>query len=295
MLVDTQLLEPEILEQVQGYILNQLPRVLEQDPQFRFFIKGIMVDYAPSRDEFSQLTDELREHRAETTRQFDDLGRRLARFQFEVNQHFGQVDQHLEQIDQHFEQVDKRFEQVDQRFEQVDQRFEQVDKRFEQVDQRFEQVDKRFEQVDQHFEQVEQHLGKIDQRLNGLETRVENGFHQVQVSIDRLGARWGIRNESIFRQTMKELLERSFGVRVEELDIDGEQFDCVIYDGQHILVEIAASVRKNIRERLERKRQLYIDHTGITPARFILAVGSIHSRRAEALRAAGFEVIEPEE
>ena len=103
------------------------------------------------------------------------------------------------------------------------------------------------------------------------------------------------RNESLFRQTMKELLERSFGAKVEERQIGGERFDCVIRDGEHILIEIAASVRRNVQARLERKRQLYIDETGVEPSRFILVVGSIHSQRAAALREAGFEVIEPEE
>ena len=166
---------------------------------------------------------------------------------------------------------------MNRRFEQVDQRLEQVDRRFEQVDQRFEQVDQRFDQVDQRFD------------------RLENEFHDVHVHIDRLGSRWGIRNEKVFRQTMKEILEKSMGMTVKECFIGGEQFDCVISDGQHILIEIAASVKADIQERLRRKRQLYIDETGITPHRFLLAVGSIHSRRAEALRADGFEVIEPEE
>jgi len=123
---------------------------------------------------------------------------------------------------------------------------------------------------------------------------VNTGFHQVQVSIDRLGSRWGIRNEMIFRQTMQALLEDTFGMKVEERHIGDEQFDCIIYNGEHILVEIAASVKQTIQQRLERKRQLYIDETGIIPARFLLVVGAIHSRRAEMLRAAGFEVIEPD-
>ncbi len=163
-----------------------------------------------------------------------------------------------------------------------------TEKRFEQVDMRFEQVDRRFEQVDRRFEQV-------DRRFESLENEMRTGFHDLHVQIDRLGSRWGIRNEKIFRQTMKEILENSLGMTVEERFIGGEQFDCVISDGQHILIEITASVKKNIRERLIRKRQLYIDETGITPSRFLLAVGSIHSRRAEALRAEGFEVIEPED
>lgn len=157
-----------------------------------------------------------------------------------------------------------------------------------EVGRRFEQVDHRFEQVDHRFEQV-------DTRFDTLEARMEAGFRELHQAIDRLGARWGIRNESLFRQTIAALLEQSFGVRVEQRSLGGEQFDVLIFDHQHILVEIAASVGPTIQERLERKRRLYTEATGITPTRVILAAASIHSRRAQALRQMGIEVIEPEE
>ena len=159
----------------------------------------------------------------------------------------------------------------------------------------FERVDQRFEQVNQRFEQVDQRFGQVDQRFDSLEARMEAGFKAVQQAIDRLGARWGIRNESVFRQTIATLLTESFGAQVEERNIRGEQFDVIILDGQHILVEVAASAGADIQDRLERKRQLYAEAVGVQPARMILAVASIHSRRAQSLREAGFEVIEPEE
>jgi hypothetical protein len=142
--------------------------------------------------------------------------------------------------------------------------------------------------VDQRFEHV-------DTRFNSLETRMEAGFRELHQAIDRLGARWGIRNESLFRQTIAALLAQSFGVTVEQRVIAGEQFDVLIFDHQHILVEIAASVGPTILERLERKRRLYTEATGIPPTRIILATASIHSQRAQALRQMGIEVIEPEE
>ena len=150
------------------------------------------------------------------------------------------------------------------------------------------EVDKRFEQVDKRFEQV-------DKRFDALETRMEAGFRELHQAIDRLGTRWGIRNESLFRQTIAALLTQSFGVAVEQRTIAGEQFDVLIFDHQHILVEIAASVGPTIQDRLERKRRLYTEATGITPTRVILATASIHSQRAHALRQTGIEVIEPEE
>ena len=171
---------------------------------------------------------------------------------------------------------------------EMDQRFEQVDAR---IDAFRDAVEQRFEGMEQRFEGMEQRFEGMEQRFEGMEQR----FDEVFRAIDRLGARWGIRNESVFRRTMAALLEESFGATVEERVLEGEQFDVVIVDQQHILVEIAASVGATIQERLERKRQLYTEATGIAPARVILATASIYSYRAQALRQSGIEVIEPEE
>ena len=150
------------------------------------------------------------------------------------------------------------------------------------------EVDRRFEQVDRRFERSER-------LMQEFRAEVTARFEDVQRAIDRLGARWGIRNESLFRQTMAAVLEQSFGVSVEQRTIAGEQFDILIYDHQHLLIEIAASVGRTIQARLERKRRLYEESTGVRPARVILATASIHSRRAHELRQIGIEVIEPEE
>ena len=187
----------------------------------------------------------------------------------------------LQELQELRAEMNQRFEQVDARIDAfrdaVNQRFEEVNQRFEGMEQRFEEVNQRFEGMEQRFEEVNQH------------------FDDVFRAIDRLGARWGIRNESVFRRTMAALLEESFGAVVEERVLEGEQFDVVIVEQQHILVEIAASVGATIQERLERKRRLYTEATGIAPARVILATANIYSYRAQALRQSGIEVIEPEE
>ena len=157
------------------------------------------------------------------------------------------------------------------------------------------ETNRRFDRVERRFDRVEQRLDRVERELREFRAEVATRFDDVQRAIDRLGARWGIRNESVFRQTMAAVLEQSFGVSVEQRTIAGEQFDVLIYDHRHILVEIAASVGRAIGTRLERKRRLYEEHTGVRPARVILATASIHSRRAQELRKMGIEVIEPEE
>ena len=150
-------------------------------------------------------------------------------------------------------------------------------------------------ETNRRFDRVERRVDRVESGQQEFRAEVATRFDDVQRAIDRLGARWGIRNESVFRQTMAAVLEQSFGVRVEQRTIAGEQFDVLIYDHRHILVEIAASVGRAIGTRLERKRRLYEEHTGVRPARVILATASIHSRRAQELRKMGIEVIEPEE
>ena len=179
---------------------------------------------------------------------------------------------------------------------EADQRSERSEREMREfraeADQRFERSEREMREfrteVDQRFERSEQETREF-------RSDVAARFDDVQRSIDRLGARWGIRNESLFRQTMAAVLEQSFGVSVQQRTIAGEQFDVLIHDHEHILVEIAASVGPTIKTRLERKRRVYEESTGTTPTRVILATASIHSRRAQELQRIGIEVIEPDD
>ena len=164
-----------------------------------------------------------------------------------------------------------------------------------EVERRFERMDERFDRSEREMQEFRAEVaGRFDE-VAGRFDKVDSRFDEVQRAIDRLGSRWGIRNESLFRQTMAAVLEQSFGVAVEQRTIAGEQFDVLIHDHEHVLVEIAASVGPTIKARLQRKRRLYQESTGISPTRVILATASIHSRRAQELRENGIEVVEPEE
>ena len=157
------------------------------------------------------------------------------------------------------------------------------------------EVERRFERSEREMQEFRAEVAGRFTEVDSRFDKVDSRFDEVQRAIDRLGSRWGIRNESLFRQTMAAVLEQSFGVAVEQRTIAGEQFDVLIHDHEHVLVEIAASVGPTIKARLQRKRRLYQESTGISPTRVILATASIHSRRAQELRENGIEVVEPEE
>jgi len=148
------------------------------------------------------------------------------------------------------------------------------------------------DQVEAHRRETQQFQKETGERFDKVDEQLES----LGLTLARLGSRWGIHSEDLFRKTMKSVLEESFEATVEEKNIQGEQFDLVVMkNGDHILIEIAASVRRNILERLDRKKALYISEVGIVPARIILAVGTINSRAAQIIRDAGFEVVEPDD
>ena len=97
------LLTSEELENVKDYVLEKLPRILEQDPQFVLFIEGIVNEKFPRRDEFARLLDEFTSFRKETRENFD------------------KVDQRLDTVDQRLDKIDQRFDTVDQRFDSLTQ------------------------------------------------------------------------------------------------------------------------------------------------------------------------------
>ena len=189
-----------------------------------------------------------------------------------------QVEAHRQETRQYKIESDERFDKIDNRFDKIDNRFDKVDERLDRMDNRFDRMDNRFDRMDDRFD------------------RMDDRFDRLELTLARLGSRWGLHSEDLFRKTMKAVLEESFEATVEERNIQGEQFDLVVMkNGDHILIEIAASVRRNILERLDRKKNLYVSEVGIVPARIILAVGTINSHSVQIIRDAGIEVIEPDD
>ena len=101
-------------------------------------------------------------------------------------------------------------------------------------------------------------------------------MEQFSRRLDALGARWGILSEAAFRNSMRGILERHFGTRVERwIYYDREGFvyghpstvdaDLVIKDKEHILIEVKSSVRKSDVTELKRVGELYEKVKGVKP------------------------------
>lgn len=87
-------------------------------------------------------------------------------------------------------------------------------------------------------------------------------------SIGALGARWGLQSESAFRNGLRAILEKSFGVKVERYeDFDHEgvvfgrpdqiEMDVIVHNGTLILCEMKSSMSKSDIYAFWRKKNFY--------------------------------------
>jgi len=119
--------------------------------------------------------------------------------------------------------------------------------------------------------------------------------------IGALGARWGLASEASFRDALKGILEKSFGVEVinvNEFDDEGTVFgtpdqveiDIIIKDGELILCELKSSMSKSDIYTFERKVQYYQRRHGRTATRKLVISPMVRPEARPVAERLGIEV-----
>ncbi|PIV99096.1 MAG: hypothetical protein COW41_08815, partial [Deltaproteobacteria bacterium CG17_big_fil_post_rev_8_21_14_2_50_51_6] len=126
-------------------------------------------------------------------------------------------------------------------------------------------------------------------------------WSRVDVGLGAIGARWGMRAEGSFREALKGILEKSFGVRVErylEKDAEGKVFgrpdqveiDVLIRDGVLILCEIKSSMSKSDMYAFVRKVRFYQEKKGKKAQRMLVISPMVDDKAKAVADLEGVEV-----
>ncbi|MCD6305892.1 MAG: DUF3782 domain-containing protein [Deltaproteobacteria bacterium] len=143
----------------------------------------------------------------------------------------------------------------------------------------------------------EENQRSINQIL--AEIRLQN--HKYDSTIGALGARWGLHSESAFRNGLRAILERSFGVKVEryeDVDREGKVFgrpeqiemDVIVHNGTLILCEIKSSMSKSDLYSFWRKKNFYEEKHGRKASRTMVISPMIEDAAKSAAKELGIEV-----
>ncbi len=124
---------------------------------------------------------------------------------------------------------------------------------------------------------------------------------RIDRHIEAFNARCGLSTERSFREPMAAILEKSFGVKVVNVnDFDNEgtvfghpdqvELDVVIHNGTLIPIEIKSSVSKADMYVFERKVRFYERHHGCKAQRLIVISPMIDPRAREVGKRLGIEL-----
>jgi hypothetical protein len=140
-----------------------------------------------------------------------------------------------------------------------------------------------------------------DIELAKLREDMIRGFELVESYISALGARWGIMAESAFRESLKGLLEKELGYRVEKWTVFDEagrvygypsvvDVDVTVSDGKLILIEVSSHIKASDITTFRRKAELYMEKTGKRPDKLVVVTPYIDDTAQKAAKELGIEV-----
>ena len=182
--------------------------------------------------------------------------------------------------------------------ESVDSRFDRVLR--ELAADREEQARDREEQARFREEQARKWDAQQGFNRELLEELRQTRVRQEQ-GIGALGARWGLASEASFRDALKGILEKSFGVQVlnvNEWDEEGTVFgtpdqveiDIIVRNGELILCELKSSMSKSDIYTFERKVQYYQRRHGRTVSRKLVISPMVRPEARPVAERLGIEV-----
>jgi hypothetical protein len=204
----------------------------------------------------------------------------------------------LKRLDRNEQELVRLREDMTKMFEKHEERFARIE---EEIGRIWQELAKLREDMNKLREGMMKGFERHDREIAKLREDMMRGFELVNRHISAIGARWGIMAEDAFREELRGILEKEFGVKVERWiarDEDGIVYgfssvievDIAIKDGKTMLIEISSSVDKSKVAAFLRKAQLYEKKTGIKPERLIMVTPYADENAIEAAKEVGVEV-----
>ena len=161
--------------------------------------------------------------------------------------------------------------------------------------------ERRWEENQRWWEENQRRLDEHQKYLEALYQKLEELDYKQRVSLGAIGARWGVATEHAFRESMKAILEGSFGVKVERYmnyDTEGIVFsrpdqvelDLIIYDSQILVAEIKSSVSRPDVHAFLNKVAFYERKEGRTVTRKLIISPMVPPEAKKLAKAYGVEV-----
>ena len=194
------------------------------------------------------------------------------------------------------QQTEDRFERMLAEIKSMREEFQEEMRKLREESER-----KRREAMEESDRKWRELKEESDRKWREAMEEIKKLHRMYDVGVGALGARWGLRAESSFREAIKGILEESFPVKVERYltkDEEGEVFgrpdqvelDLIIRDGEVIAAEIKSSMSKSDIYTFDRKVRFYEKREGRKVKRKIVVSPMVAPEALPVAEALGIEV-----
>jgi hypothetical protein len=157
------------------------------------------------------------------------------------------------------------------------------------------------EEILKRLDRHEAELVRLREDMNKLREDMIRGFELVESHLSALGARWGVMAESAFRESLRGLLEKELGYRVEKWTVFDEagkvygypsvvDVDVTVSDGKLILIEVSSHINASDITTFRRKAELYMEKMGKRPDKLVVVTPYIDDTAQKAAKELGIEI-----
>jgi hypothetical protein len=230
-------------------------------------LPDVLQENEDLRDWVIQLTHRRYADRAETENRFDRL---IEELKLDREENARRWDEHNRKADEKWDEQNRKWDEHNRK------------------------ADEKWDEQNRKWDENQKVIREILNRLD-----VQEQKHNA--SIGALGARWGLYSEASFRNGLKAILEKSFGVKVDnvtEFDSEGRVFghpdqvelDVIIYNGLLILCEIKSSLSKADIVAFKRKTDFYETKHQRTADRKLMISPMVDERARPFAEQAGIEI-----
>ena len=275
-------------EELLTLMVKELPRLLQEHPEVRYQLIGILAEVFARRDEFQEILSSIRE----IIQRQEEHSRILQEHTHTLQEHSRIIQEHTHTLREHSRILEEHTRTLQEQTRTLQEHSRTIE-RHSQILQEHSHTIQRQTQI------LEEHTNAI-RSLIEQQQRLTEEVAKMGRTLSAVGARWGYLAEEAFRQGLEAIVVEQLGLKVEKWrwwDEEGFVFgrpdwievDVAIHDEKHILVQIASSATRGEVAAFFRIGQLYERLKGVKPHLLFVAV-FLDERAKELAQKLGIEV-----
>jgi len=257
-------------------ILQRLPVLMRQNQQIQELVLELARENFAERqgteDKFYQILNELKQDREAQARKWEEQEHKWEEFKEYTQEQNRKWEAYTQEQNLKWEEQNHKWEVYAQeqnlKWEEQNLKWEEYKKHTQEQNLKWEEQNRKWEEFKEYTQEQNYKWDEAQRESQRMHEAIMAIAQKHDRSIGALGARWGMQSENSFRKALAAILEKSFQVKVinvNEYDDEGVVFgrpdqvelDVIIKNGLLIICEIKSSVSKSDMHIFERKVRFY--------------------------------------